>query len=160
VHTDGVYLMEMVVGSALTTVRRGTTTEGNFDEKFIGYWLLFWLQSCLVTILVSRRITPTTQRTLSCTETRQGRGGFSADSHLSLSLSLSLSLCDELDSHGRLGWEGSDVSGLGFIGSTLRIPGGGGPRIPCATHGLLPCVGGLLLRRRSSKQKHLRQDDM
>jgi hypothetical protein len=140
--------MEMVVGSALTTVRSGTTTEGNFDEKFIGYWLLFWLQSCLVTILVSRRITPTTQRTLSCMETRQGCGGFSADSHLSLSL------CDELDSHGRLGWEGSDVSGLGFIGSTPRIPGGGGPRIPCATHGLLPCVGGLLLRRKGPLSKN------
>lgn len=67
----------MVVDSALTAARSDTTAEGNFDEKFADYWSPFWLQSCLITILVSRRITPTTQRTLGRMETRQGRDVFS-----------------------------------------------------------------------------------
>jgi hypothetical protein len=50
----GSYILEMVVDSALTAARSDTTAEGNFDEKFTGCWLLFLLQSFLVTILISR----------------------------------------------------------------------------------------------------------
>jgi hypothetical protein len=59
---------------------------------------------------------------------------FPVNSHLSLCLS------DELDSRGRLGWENCDATGLGFIGSTPQILGRGGPQIPRAMRGLLPCA--------------------